>query len=173
MKRKNIILIFAVLFIGICIVIHFTAPSIFTNLIIANYSEEYVRKIDLTDVKSISVSNNGQKYTAEKHSEKYNNVVSALDNKKVKIKTDTVRFQEKNRFQIDIVTNEKSFTFNASPMLENGELQKKIELVLYDGTNYNTMEYKYFIVEITKEDFLKIFPDAVIQMNDEIKQANS
>ncbi len=165
MKIKNIVLVLIILFVGASIVIYFTEPLIMNNLLIAISTDEYVRKIDLSDVKSISISNNGKKYDVKKNTDEYSNIISAFNNKRVKIKTDTIRFQEKDRFQIDIANDEKNYTLNASPMLENGELQDKVEFVLYDGTNYSTMEYKYFVVEISKEKFLKIFPDAVAQIN--------
>lgn len=165
MKIKNIVLVLIILFVGASIVIYFTGPLIMNNLLIAISTDEYVRKIDLSDVKSISISNNGKKYDVKKNTDEYSNIISAFNNKRVKIKTDTIRFQEKDRFQIDIANDEKNYTLNASPMLENGELQDKVEFVLYDGTNYSTMEYKYFVVEISKEKFLKIFPDAVAQIN--------
>jgi hypothetical protein len=167
MKTKHIILIVFVLLIGASIVIYFAGPSIVNNFIIVTSSDSYVRKINLSEVKTISISNDGKKYDVTEDSDEFVNVVSAFNNKKVKIKTDTTRFQEKDKFQIDIATDEKTYTLNASPILENGELQDKVEFVLYDGTNYSTMEYRYLIVEISKEDFLKIFPNTVAQIKDE------
>ena len=58
-------------------------------------------------------------------------------------------------------------------MIETGTgLENKVEFVLYDASNYNTMEYFYFIVTVSKDDFLKLFPNAVEQIEAKSKESD-
>ena len=84
-----------------------------------------------------------------------------------------MRFQEEGEFQIDIKTPKRTYTLLGNPMIETGTgLENKVEFVLYDASNYNTMEYFYFIVTVSKDDFLKLFPNAVEQIEAKSKESD-
>ena len=89
------------------------------------------------------------------------------------MKTDHMRFHEEGKFQIDIKTPKRTYKLLGNPMIETGSgLESKGEFVLYDASDYNIMEYFYFIVTVTKDDFLKIFPNAVEQIESEMDESD-
>lgn len=130
--------------------------------------DEYTRMLSTSKAEQITVTNEGKTVELNSDSDEYKNIVKMFNHKWVKVKTDHMRFHEDGKFQIDIKTPKRTYKLLGNPMIETGSgLESKVEFVLYDASDYNIMEYFYFIVTVSKNDFLKIFPNAVEQIEAE------
>lgn len=135
--------------------------------------DEYTRMLSTSKAEQITVTNEGKTVELDSDSDEYKNIVKMFNHKWVKVKTDHMRFHEKGKFQIDIKTPKRTYKLLGNPMIETGSgLESKVEFVLYDASDYNIMEYFYFIVTVSKDDFLKIFPNAVEQIESEMDESD-
>lgn len=134
---------------------------------------KYTRILNTSKAEQVTATNDGKSVEFSNDSDEYKSIVKMFNHKWVKVKTDHMRFQEEGEFQIDIKTPKRTYTLLGNPMIESGSgLENKVEFVLYDASNYNTMEYFYFIVTVSRDDFLKLFPNAVEQIEAKSKESD-
>ncbi|MCH5320941.1 MAG: hypothetical protein J1E36_04215, partial [Eubacterium sp.] len=101
--------------------------------------------------------------TLDADDDKYKIICDAFKRKRVKIDYSRVYFWNKNEYRVELKTKSQNYILYGSPEMFtddnfNSELTDPVVFVLYDYTK-NSVDYMYQIVTISKDDFLKIFPD--------------
>ena len=163
-KKKRLFVIIPLIITVLILLIVGSSYAVFYQVMVkSRVTHSDIKSIDLSDLNEIKITDNNETVTLDADDDKYKIICDAFKRKRVKIDYSRVYFWNKNEYRVELKTKSQNYILYGSPEMFtddnfNSELTDPVVFVLYDYTK-NSVDYMYQIVTISKDDFLKIFPD--------------